>query len=36
MIEALGWIMIAIITAALGKQIGKILFPEDWEDDSFD
>jgi len=31
MIEALGWIMIALIVARLGKQIGKILFPEDWE-----
>ncbi len=31
MIEALGWIMIALIVAGFGKQLGKILFPEDWE-----
>ena len=30
-VEALGWIMIALIVAGFGKQIGKILFPEDWE-----
>ena len=30
-VEALGWIMIALIVAGLGKQIGKILFAEDWE-----
>jgi hypothetical protein len=32
MIEALGWIMVAMIVAGLGKQIGKILFPDDWKD----
>ena len=31
MIEALGWIMIALIVAGFGKQLGKILFPDDWD-----
>jgi len=31
MIEALGWVMIALIVAGFGKQLGKILFPDDWE-----
>lgn len=31
MIEALGWIFVAIIVANLGLRIAKKIFPEDWE-----
>ena len=30
MIEALGWIFVAIIVANVGKRIAEKLFPEDW------
>jgi hypothetical protein len=31
MVEALGWIMIAIIVTVFSKQVAKILFPKDWK-----
>ena len=30
MIEALGWVFVAIIVAKVGKRIAEKLFPEDW------
>jgi len=30
MIEALGWIFVAIIVAKVDKRIAEKLFPEDW------
>jgi hypothetical protein len=30
MIEALGWIFVAIIVAKVGRRIAEKIFPEDW------
>jgi hypothetical protein len=29
-VEALGWIFVAIIVAKVGKRIAEKMFPEDW------
>ena len=31
MIEALGWIFVAIIVAKVGRRIAEKMFPEDWQ-----
>jgi len=30
MIEALGWIFVAIIVTKVGRRIAEKMFPEDW------
>ena len=32
MIEAIGWLTVAVVVMYLGKAIGKKIWPEDWED----
>ena len=32
MIEAVGWLTVAAVVMYLGKVIGKMIWPEDWED----
>ena len=32
MIEAIGWLIVAVVVMYLGKVIGKRIWPEDWED----
>jgi hypothetical protein len=31
MVEAIGWLTIALLVMIIGKAIGKKIFPEDWE-----
>ena len=33
MIEAIGWLAVAIVVMIVGKAIGKKLWPEDWNDE---
>ena len=32
MIEAIGWLIVAVVVMYLGKVIGRRIWPEDWED----
>ncbi len=34
MIEAICWLLLAFAISIVGKKVGKILFPEDWENDN--
>ncbi len=31
MVEAIGWLTIALVVMFIGKAIGKKIWPEDWE-----
>jgi hypothetical protein len=31
MVEAIGWLTIALVVMIIGKAIGKKIWPEDWE-----
>lgn len=31
MVEAIGWLTIALLVMVIGKAIGKKIWPEDWE-----
>jgi hypothetical protein len=31
MVEAIGWLTIALVVIFFGKAIGKKIWPEDWE-----
>ena len=33
MIEAIGWLTVALVVMIVGKAIAKKLWPEDWEDE---
>jgi len=33
MIEAIGWLAIAIVVMIVGKTVAKKLWPEDWNDE---
>ena len=33
MIEAIGWLTVAVVVMIVGKAIAKKLWPEDWEDE---
>jgi len=35
MIEAIGWLTIAVVVMIVGKFIAKKLWPEDWDNDPF-
>lgn len=35
MIEAIGWLAIAVIVTVVGKWGAKKLFPEDWENEEY-
>ena len=35
MIEAIGWLTIAVVVMIVGKVIAKKLWPEDWDNDVF-
>jgi hypothetical protein len=35
MIEAVGWLAIAVVITIVGKAIAKKLWPEDWNNDVF-
>lgn len=35
MIEAIGWLAIAVVAIIITKEISKKLFPEDWDNDPF-
>lgn len=33
MIEAIGWLAVAIVVMIVGKGVAKKLWPEDWNDE---
>ncbi len=35
MIEAIGWLAIAVVVIVVSKEVAKKLFPEDWNNDPF-
>jgi|TARA_B110000971_G_C20033942_1_gene513108 hypothetical protein len=35
MIEAIGWLAIAVAVIVVSKAVAKKLFPEDWNNDPF-
>lgn len=35
MIEAIGWLAIAVVVMIVSKAVAKKLWPEDWNNDSF-
>ena len=35
MIEAIGWVTIAVVVIIVGKAVAKKLWPEDWNNDPF-
>ena len=35
MIEAIGWLAVAIVVMIVGKAIAKKIWPEDWDNNMF-
>ena len=35
MIEAIGWLTVAIVVMIVGKAIAKKIWPEDWDNNIF-
>jgi hypothetical protein len=36
MIEAIGWLAIAIVVMIVSKEVAKKIFPEDWDNNPFE